>query len=89
MLAILIILLQTIKKMMENIKRFSGILWIGCALGAIYLLITQASREFAQSPALDTRIFWFTIIPVFLPIALGLLLFGWYCFKGEYAGDRV
>ncbi len=81
-------LIQLKKSDMENIKRFSGIIWIGSALLAMYLLLAQAAHEFAQSPTLDTRIFWFTIIPVFLPIALGLLLFGWYCLKGEYEGEQ-
>ncbi|MCC7464954.1 MAG: hypothetical protein IT261_01715 [Saprospiraceae bacterium] len=33
---------------------------------------------------LDTQMFWYIIIPIFLPIILGLLLFGWYAWKGEY-----
>lgn len=57
------------------------------AVYAVYLMVHQASVEFGKSPALDTRIFWYTIIPVFTPIMLGLGLFGYYCLKGEY--DRL
>jgi hypothetical protein len=69
---------------MKYLKRFSGIVWMVFAFLAVYLLLRQASTEFAASPALDTRIFWYTIIPVFIPIMAGLGLFGYYCLKGEY-----
>jgi succinate dehydrogenase hydrophobic anchor subunit len=72
---------------MNSLKRISGLLWIVLAGFAIYLMVHQAGKEFAQSPVLDTRIFWYTIIPIFTPIMFGLALFGWYCLKGEY--DRA
>ena len=72
---------------MNTLKRLSGLLWIACGLSAIYLLVHQAGVEFAKSPALDTRIFWYTIIPIFSPIMAGLVLFGYYCIRGEY--DRI
>lgn len=69
---------------MNSIKRLAGLVWIALAVYAVYLMIHQAGIEFGASPKLDTRIFWFTIIPVFVPIMAGLALFGYYCFKGEY-----
>jgi hypothetical protein len=69
---------------MNAIKRLSGLLWMACAAFAIYLMVHQAGVEFGKSPALDTRIFWYTIIPVFSPIMCGLGLFGYYCLRGEY-----
>jgi len=69
---------------MKFLKKFGGVVWILLALLAVYLMVQQASTEFAASPALDTRIFWYTIIPVFIPIMAGLGLFGYYCLKGEY-----
>jgi hypothetical protein len=27
---------------------------------------------------------WIIVIAIFLPIAAGLVIFGWYCWKGEY-----
>lgn len=69
---------------MNALKRLSGLLWMACGLYAIYLLMHQAGVEFGKSPALDTRIFWYTIIPIFSPIMLGLVLFGYYCLRGEY-----
>ncbi len=72
---------------MKSLKKFAGVLWILVALFATFLMLRQASSEFAASPALDTRIFWYTIIPVFLPIMGGLGLFGYYCLRGEYGNE--
>jgi len=30
---------------------------------------------------------WIIIIAVFTPIAIGLMIFGWYAWKGEYNGE--
>ena len=69
---------------MDTLKRIAGIIWIALAGFGIYLMLHQAGVEFAKNPALDTRIFWYTIIPIFTPIMFGLALFGYYCLKGEY-----
>lgn len=67
------------------VKQYAGIIWITLAACGVYLMISQAGIEFDQNPALDTRIFWYTIIPIFTPIMFGLGLFGYYCLKGEYS----
>lgn len=77
---------------MNSLKRISGFLWIFLGAAAIYLMATQAGIEIpaaveAGKAVLDTKIFWYIIIPVFTPIMLGLCLFGWYAWKGEY--DRI
>ncbi|MFN0214383.1 MAG: DUF6814 family protein [Saprospiraceae bacterium] len=69
---------------MHTLKRYAGTIWIALAAFGVWLMLNQANKEFGQNPSLDTRIFWFTIIPIFIPIMLGLGLFGWYCYKGEY-----
>ncbi len=66
------------------LKQYFGILWISLAAFGVYLMVHQAGIEFRRNPALDTRIFWYTIIPIFTPIMFGLGLFGYYCLKGEY-----
>ncbi len=72
---------------MNSLKRIAGLAWMAAAVFAVYLMVRQAGIEFGKSPALDTRIFWYTIIPIFSPIMFGLGLFGFYCLKGEY--DRI
>jgi hypothetical protein len=69
---------------MNKIKRFAGFVWMVLAAFGVYLMLHQAGVEFEKNPALDTRIFWYTIIPIFTPIMFGLVLFGYYCLKGEY-----
>lgn len=74
---------------MDTLKRLSGFLWIALGVIAIYLMATQAGAEIASAvknnkAVLDTKMFWFIIIPIFTPIMLGLCLFGWYAWRGEY-----
>jgi hypothetical protein len=74
---------------MNAIKRLSGFLWIALGITAIYLMFNQASIEIGEARAglralLDTQMFWYVIIPIFTPIMIGLCLFGWFAWKGEY-----
>ncbi|MBL7826657.1 MAG: hypothetical protein JNJ57_08510 [Saprospiraceae bacterium] len=74
---------------MQSLKRLSGFIWIALGLGAVYLMVRQMSTEVsaaevAKKAVLDTKMFWYIIIPIFTPIMAGLCLFGWYAWKGEY-----
>jgi hypothetical protein len=74
---------------MNSLKRLSGFIWIALGFGAVYLMVRQMSSEVAAATAankavLDTKMFWYIIIPIFTPIMAGLCLFGWYAWKGEY-----
>lgn len=69
---------------MNWIRKIAGLLWIAIGVAAFGLMLYRASVEFGKNPSLDTRIFWFTIVPVFTPIMIGLGLFGWYALRGEY-----
>ena len=76
---------------MDALKRLAGFVWIALAATSIYLLISRASLEIGEAaagkrPLLDTRMFWYIIVPIFSPILLGLGLFGWYAWRGEYGG---
>lgn len=75
---------------MDAIKRFSGILWIALGVLAVYLMARQAGMEIDAAvknnkAVLDTKMFWYIIIPIFTPIMFGLCLFGYYALKGEYS----
>jgi hypothetical protein len=74
---------------MNLLKRLAGFLWIALGIAAIYLMVRQMTTEVAAANAankavLDTKMFWYIIIPIFTPIMIGLCLFGWYAWKGEY-----
>jgi len=69
---------------MNSIKRAAGILWILAGPAAIWYLVRTASQEIAKKPVIDTRIQWGVFIIVFIPIAVGMVVFGYYALKGEY-----
>jgi hypothetical protein len=69
------------------VKLFFGILWMLLAPVAIFYLIKTALVEIAKKPVIDTKIQWGVFIVVFIPIAIGLIIFGYFAFKGEY--DRL
>ncbi len=69
---------------MNQIKRLAGVLWIILGPVAMYYLIKTAAAEIAAKPEIDTKIQWGVFVTVFLPIAAGLVIFGYYAFKGEY-----
>lgn len=70
---------------MNAIKRLAGLLWIVLAFAAILFLFSRAGAELTSANVTpDKKIFWYTILPVFTPLMLGMALFGYYALKGEY-----
>lgn len=69
---------------MNQLKRIAGIIWFLLGPVAIYYLIKTAASEISKKPVLDTKIQWAVFIIVFVPIAIGMMIFGWYALKGEY-----
>jgi hypothetical protein len=69
---------------MNLIKKYLGIVWILLGPVALYYLIKTAMQQIAQHPVIDTKIQWGVFIVVFFPIAIGLIIFGWYAWKEEY-----
>jgi purine-cytosine permease-like protein len=72
---------------MNSIKKIAGIIWILAGPVAIYYLIKTAASEIAKKPVIDTKIQWGIFIVIFIPIAIGIMIFGYYAIKGEY--DRL
>jgi hypothetical protein len=69
---------------MNQIKRISGIIWMLLGPVAVYYLVKTAILEIERKPVLDTKIQWGVFVAVFIPIAIGITIFGWYALKGEY-----
>jgi len=69
---------------MNQLKRLTGIIWILLGPVCVYYLIKTAAAEIAQKPLIDTKIQWGVFVVVFIPIAVGIVLFGYYALKGEY-----
>ena len=72
---------------MNILKRYAGLLWIIIGPLAIFYLIKTAAEEIAKKPVIDTKIQWIVFVVIFIPIAIGLMMFGWYALKGEY--DKI
>jgi len=69
---------------MNALKRIAGILWIIAGPLAIYYLARTAISEINKKPVIDTKIQWAVFVIVFIPIAIGIMIFGVYAIKGQY-----
>lgn len=69
---------------MNTLKRIAGVLWMISGPLAIYYLVRTGMSEINKKPVIDTKIQWGVFIIVFIPIAIGIIIFGYYAIKGEY-----
>jgi len=73
---------------MNSLKRILGIVWIVLGPVMMLFLFTQAIEKIAAATEgiarTNTTLQWSIIILIFLPICAGLMIFGFYGFKGEY-----
>jgi len=74
---------------MNILKKYLGIIWLLLAPAVIYFLISGAIANIDPTGKKDINnpIIWIIIIAIFTPIAIGLMIFGWYALKREY--DRL
>jgi hypothetical protein len=69
---------------MNQLRRMLGVIWILTGPLAIIYLIRTAVIEIGKKSVIDTKIQWGVFIGIFIPIAVGLIIFGYYALKGEY-----
>ncbi len=71
---------------MNQLKRFLGIVWMLIGPIVFVLLIISAVQNINSSGKGDISnpIPWIIILAIFAPIAVGLTIFGWYSWQGEY-----
>jgi hypothetical protein len=71
---------------MNAFKRYFGLLFLIIAPFVIYELISGAlaNIDTAGKKDINNPVIWIIIIAIFTPIAIGLIIFGWYAFRGEY-----
>lgn len=74
---------------MNILKRYLGIIWLLLSPVVIYFLVSGAITHIdpAGKKDINNPVIWIIIIAIFTPIAIGLMIFGWYAFRGEY--DRL
>ncbi len=76
-------------QVMNALKKYLGLVWIAIGILSIVALIASAAMNIdaAGTKEINKPVPWIIIIIIFTPIAIGMTIFGWYAWKGEY--DRV
>ena len=71
---------------MNTIKKYLGLVWMLLAPVVIYILVSGAITHIDLNGKKDINnpVIWIIIITIFTPIAIGLIIFGWYAFQNEY-----
>ena len=71
---------------MNRFKRLMGIVWMIIAPVIIFVLIKMAITNINGTGTKDINkpIPWIIIITIFTPIAIGMMIFGWYALQGAY-----
>ncbi len=72
--------------MLNSVKKYLGVVWIVIAIAAMVALIIGAIQNIDVHGKLDINkpMPWVIIIVIFIPVAAGLALFGWYAFNGDF-----
>ena len=74
---------------MNIIKKILGICWILTGPCVIVFMIREAVEKTAMAAEgltrTNTALQWGIILLVFIPVSLGLMLFGYYAMRGEYS----
>lgn len=72
---------------MNAVKQYLGLVWMALSPLLIIVMLWQAihkiSHTVAQAKA-NVGLQWGIILLVFIPICIGLFLFGKYCWEKEY-----
>lgn len=73
-------------KKFNAFKRYFGLLFLFIAPFVIYELVSGAAEHIdsKKTGLINSPVNWIAIIAIFIPIAAGLVIFGWYAFRGEY-----
>jgi hypothetical protein len=73
---------------MNSIKRILGLVWMVLGPAGIIFGVMQAMRELSPNAAVpatqETYTFWIIILAIFVPIAAGMSLMGYYALQGDY-----
>jgi uncharacterized Tic20 family protein len=75
---------------MNQLKRILGAIWLLMGPVLIFILLSSAIHniDLAGKKDINKPLPWIIIITIFIPIAVGFMIFGWYAVKGEYDTPR-
>jgi predicted Na+-dependent transporter len=73
---------------MNNIKKILGLAWMILAPLAVILIFEQAGEKINLATEgvarTNTALQWGIILLIFIPVSIGMVIFGYYSWKGEY-----
>ena len=72
---------------MNALKKYLGVLWMLLAPAIIIFLFWQAAEKIgyaSEATKANVTLQWSIILIIFLPICIGLAIFGYYAYKGYY-----
>ncbi|RZK82632.1 MAG: hypothetical protein EOO92_01010 [Pedobacter sp.] len=73
---------------MNALKKILGMFWILLGPASVIFLFIQAFEKVGLAEEgvakTNTALQWGIILFIFIPISAGLVIFGYYAFKGEY-----
>lgn len=73
---------------MKNVRRIVGLVWLILAPVAVIFMFQQAFEKTGLAPEgvakINTALQWGIILFIFIPVSIGLAIFGYYSLKGEY-----
>ena len=73
---------------MKSVKKYLGIVWMILSILLVGFMLYQAVDKVGMAPAgalkTNTMLQWIIILLVFIPICVGLFIFGKYALGGEY-----
>ncbi len=72
---------------MNALKKYLGIIWMLLAPAIVAFLVWQAAEKIGkatEATKANITLQWSIILIIFLPICIGLLIFGYYAFQDAY-----
>ena len=71
---------------MNLFKRYFGLIFLVLAPFIIYELVngSLSNIKAGGTKEINNPVIWIIIIVIFLPIIVGLVIFGWYAYRGEF-----
>lgn len=73
---------------MNTIKKYLGLVWMLLGPAMVVFMFIQANDKISKAvegvAKTNTILQWSIILIIFIPVCIGLIIFGYYGWKGEY-----